>query len=151
MRLIITVLLIVVISACSRPAPLSPGLSARMDIDGAQLNRQASIAIINDLRSKNGLMALSLSNELNEKAQRLAQIYAQGDAIPKKPANVSALRASAGYVNFAQTFSGWRGDPISASALIEPSYRFAGLGVVYLANSNNGTYWILLLDDSLEN
>lgn len=147
MRLIIIAILLSLLTACTSPTPLSAGLSARMDVKGAQLNRADAIAIINDFRASKGIKPLSLDSQLNDKAQKLARIYSQTGNSPKKPASISAIRASAGYVNFAQTFSGWRAVPSSANALINPKFNIAGLGVAYNANSINGTYWILLLDE----
>ena len=56
------------------------------------------------------------------------------------------MRISAGYANFAETFSGWRATSADASALIDPNVTSAGLGVSYAPNSAYGTHWVLLLD-----
>ncbi|MCF6343272.1 MAG: CAP domain-containing protein [Devosiaceae bacterium] len=145
MRLLIVTAFLVFLGACSPTIPLSPGLSDRMDVAGAQLNRSDSIAIINHLRTTKGVARLSLDADLNEKAQKLANQYAATGVSPKKPKGIAQIRTSAGYVNFAQTFSGWRNEKVSEKVLIDANYSRAGIGVAYVANSKSGTYWVLLL------
>jgi uncharacterized protein YkwD len=55
------------------------------------------------------------------------------------------MRVSAGYANFAETFSGWRNSPADAAAIADASATKAGLGVAYDANSTYGVYWVLVL------
>ncbi len=145
MRLIIVTVFLAFLGACTPTIPLSPGLSDRMDVAGAQLNRSDSIAIINHLRITKGVARLSLDTDLNEKAQKLANQYGATGVSPKKPKGVAQIRTSAGYVNFAQTFSGWRNEKVSEEVLIDANYSRAGIGVAYAANSKSGTYWVLLL------
>jgi len=52
---------------------------------------------------------------------------------------------SAGYTNFAETFSGWRGSSRDAKTLLIPSAGKAGLAVNYNPNSSYGAHWVLVV------
>jgi hypothetical protein len=126
---------------------LSGGLTARMDQPGASLNRGEALGIINHYRATLGVGALVNDSGLDATAQQLATDYARTGRLPKVPAGAVALRVSAGYANFAETFSGWRNSPPDAQALATRTARAAGIGVHYDASSSYGIYWVLLLDD----
>jgi uncharacterized protein YkwD len=126
---------------------LSAGLSARMDAPGASLNRAEALGIVNHYRSITGAAALAPDAGLDASAQQLAQAYARSGSPPRRPEGMVAMRASAGYANFADTFSCWRNSPDDAAVLADRNARRGGLGVVYDENSTYGIYWILLLDD----
>jgi uncharacterized protein YkwD len=55
------------------------------------------------------------------------------------------MRLSAGYTNFAETFSGWRNSPEDANVLAQGDARRAGFAAVYDPNSAYGTHWVMLL------
>jgi uncharacterized protein YkwD len=141
----------VALAACSPSvstmAPLSSGLTARMDAPGASLNRAEAIGIVNAYRSTTGTVALAADASLDSSAQALAAQYASTGAPPSAPAGVTAIKLSAGYATFAETFSGWRNSPADAAVLTNGTARRGGIGVAYNANSNYGVYWVLLLDD----
>ena len=80
-------------------------------------------------------------------AQDLVAGYAQSGKAPALPAGAVALRVSAGYATFAETFSGWRNSPPDAAAIATKAAARAGLGVTYDADSTYGVYWVLVLDD----
>jgi uncharacterized protein YkwD len=126
---------------------LSGGLTARMDQPGASLNRADALAILNDYRRTTGAAALKGDPLLDAMAQDLAAGYAQTGAPPALPAGIVAIRVSAGYANFAETFSGWRNSPPDAAVIAEKAAARAGLGVTYDANSTYGVYWVLVLED----
>lgn len=126
---------------------LSGGLTARMDQPGASLNRAEALGILNHYRATTGAAALNGDAALDATAQQLAASYARTGGLPKVPAGSVAMRVSAGYANFAETFSGWRNSPVDAQAMASPNARRAGLGVHYDAGSTYGIYWVLLLDD----
>lgn len=134
------------LAACSGGAPLSGGLTQRMDQPGANLNRGEALGILNHYRTTVGASALAPDSGLDTTAQSLAAGYAKGTQ-PKLPDGAVAMRLSAGYANFAETFSGWRNSPDDAAALSNKSATRAGIGVAYDANSSYGVYWVLLLDD----
>jgi len=136
------------LAACTNGGGLAPGLVARMDIPGAQLDKAEAINIINQLRTSKNTSPLVLSANLNAKAQSLAEKYAQTGNAPKRPKEAKAMRVSAGYANFAETFSGWRGTKADANALADENYKKAGLGVAYSATSTYGVYWVLLLGEN---
>lgn len=141
-------LLALSIAACSGGG-LAPGLTARMDAPGAQLDRAEAINIINQFRASKGVAPLILQASLNQSAGELATQYAQTGSSPQRPPSADAMRLSAGYANFAETFSGWRGTTADASALIDPNFKNAGISVAYNDNSAYGVHWVLLLDDGV--
>jgi uncharacterized protein YkwD len=140
-------LAVAILAGCSGGAPLSGGLTQRMDQPGANLNRGEALGIVNHYRATVGTAALTDDPTLDAMAQDLARTYASSGNAPKLPAGTVAMRVSAGYANFAETFSGWRNSPDDAAALANRSATRAGLGVTYDANSSYGVYWVLLLDD----
>jgi uncharacterized protein YkwD len=116
-----------------------------MDQPGANLNRTEALGILNHYRSTAGAGALSADAALDSTAQTLAANYAASGTAPALPAGAVAMRVSAGYANFAETFSGWRNSPADAAAIADASATRAGLGVAYNANSTYGVYWVLVL------
>lgn len=139
------------LSACSMGGgsstgiALAPGLSARMDQPGASLDRAQAIAIINAYRATNGLAALTPDAGLDGTAQALADQYAQTGTPPKTPQDLVAMKLSAGYASFAETFSGWRNNPADAAGLRANATR-AGVAVAFNGASTYGVHWVLVLD-----
>lgn len=139
--------LFLMLSACSMGGgggALSPGLSARMDQPGAELNRTEALGIVNHFRTATGAQPLVADSSLDAAAQALVVQYIQTGNPPRQPAG-TILRTSAGYPTFAETFSGWRATPADASAMADKSARRAGIASRYDANSAYGVYWVLLL------
>ncbi len=126
---------------------LAPGLVAAMDRPSAQLNRAEALGLVNAYRASLNMPALLADPGLDATAQSLAEHYANASTRPSPPAGMIAMPLSAGYGNFAETFSGWRNSPGDARVLADPRARRAGLGVAYNANSSYGVHWVLLLDD----
>ena len=139
----------VVLGGCSGSTGpgLSGGLTARMDQPGASLNRADALGILNAYRGTQGAAGLAADAGLDAAAQSLAADYARTGQPPRPPAGAVGIRVSAGYANFAETFSGWRNSPEDARAIANPAARRAGLGVTYDASSTYGVYWVLVLDD----
>ncbi len=144
-RAAITGLLLVALAACSSAGGLSPGLSQRMDARGAQLDRTEALGIVNQYRTSTGATVLVDDPALDATAQSLAAQYAKSGTQPKKPDGAIAIRFSAGYYNFAETFSGWRNSPADAAALTTASATKAGVAAVYDPNSGYGVYWVIIL------
>ncbi len=126
---------------------LAPGLAARMDQPGASLDRATALGMLNGYRSTTGTPALAADAGLDTNAQALAAAYASTGTAPKLPAGAVAMRVSAGYATFAETFSGWRNSPADAQVLASSAATRAGLGVAYNAGSTYGVYWVLVLED----
>jgi len=124
---------------------LPTGLTAPMDVPGASLDRIQAVAIINQYRATTGAAPLISDTGLDASAQLLAKQYAETGAAPRQPAEVVAVRYSAGYQNFAETFSGWRNSAPDAAALANPAARRAGVAVVHNPASAYGVYWVLVL------
>jgi uncharacterized protein YkwD len=118
-----------------------------MDQPGASLNRAQAVGILNHYRATTGVGTLTTDAALDATAQQLAIDYARSGKAPSLPPGVVVMRVSAGYANFAETFSGWRNSPADAQAIADGSARRAGIGVTYNANSTYGVYWVLLLDN----
>lgn len=148
-RLIAFGLLAALLAGCSigggSPGGLHPGLTARMDQPGANLDRAGAIGLVNAYRASVGTGALAGDAALDTTAQALAAQYATTGTAPKLPAGAVAIRISAGYANFAETFSGWRNSSADAAVLATPGARRAGIGVAFNQASTYGTYWVLLL------
>ena len=126
-------------------AALSAGLTQRMDTPNASLNRAEALGIVNHFRATSGSGQLVADATLDATAQSLAASYAQTGTAPRTPAGAVGMRSSAGYPNFAETFSGWRNSPADAAVLNERGASRAGIGVAYDPNSTYGVYWVLLL------
>jgi len=139
------VLLVLFVSSCASTA-LSPGLTARMDQNGANLDRAEAINLINQYRSVRGATPLNIDDSLTAIAQRLALEYSSTSNRPQKPqSDIIQMQLSAGYANFANVFSGWRGREADANAIADPKATRAGIAVAYSPDSNFGIYWVLLL------
>lgn len=136
--------LVAVLAACSSGG-LPVGLTARMDQPGASLDRVEARSLINQFRSSRGVQPLSSDPALDAQAQTIANQYAQTSTRPDKPDNVIHIRVSAGYANFAETFSGWRGQTADANAIADPGVNRMGIAVAYSPNSEFGVHWVLLL------
>lgn len=137
---------ILALGACSSGGgALSPGLAARMDTPGAQLNRVEALGIVNNFRSQSGAGAVTEDAGLDAQAQQLAQQYAKTGKQPAKPSGVIQIRYSAGYFTFAETFSGWRNSPTDAPALVDKSATKAGVAAIYDSASPYGVYWVIVL------
>ncbi len=124
---------------------LSPGLSQRMDVPNAQLNRAEAIGIINHYRASTGAGQVAEDSTLDANAQALAAQYTKTGKQAAKPAGTLDVRYSAGYFTFAETFSGWRNSPTDAAALADKSATKAGVAAVYDSSSPYGVYWVLIL------
>ena len=144
MRSIIAIAIVLGLAACSAPSGLAPGLTARMDAPGAQLDRAEALNIVNQFRATRNAPALIADADLNTQAQTLAAQYASSGNRPAKPDSVAAMRISAGYATFAETFSGWRSTEADARALLDAEHKRAGIGVAYSANSTYGVHWVML-------
>lgn len=128
----------------SSATALSQGLSARMDQPGATLNRAEAIGLINAYRATNGLQALISDTALDGTAQALANQYAQTGTPPQSPQGLTAMKLSAGYATFAETFSGWRNSAADAAGLRANATK-AGVAVAFNPTSNYGIHWVLVL------
>jgi uncharacterized protein YkwD len=140
-----------VIAACSMGGggaglALAPGLTARMDQPGAQLDRAQALSIVNAYRATNGLPALVADSALDGTAQVLANQYAQTNTPPKTPQDITVMKLSAGYATFADTFSGWRNNPADAAGLRANATK-AGIGMAFNPASAYGVHWVVILDD----
>lgn len=149
-RLAASGLLAAALAGCSiggsgTAAALAPGLSARMDQPGANLDRAGAVGLVNAYRASVGAPALGSDTGLDTTAQALASQYAATGTAPKLPAGAVAIRISAGYSNFAETFSGWRNSSADAAVLANRQAGKAGVGVAFNGASTYGTYWVLLL------
>ncbi|GEM_PF-1006674 len=133
------------LAACTGGA-LAPGLVARMDAPGASLDRAEALKLINQYRSSRGVAPLRADASLDASAQALADQYARNSTRPAKPQNgIVHMSLSAGYSNFADTFSGWRGRPEEANAIANATASTAGIAVAYAPSSTYGVHWVLLL------
>jgi len=152
-KILVTFLLLLPLAGCvSATSPLPVGLTASMARPGAQLDQQEAIGLINQYRAANNLPLLTLTQELTDTAATAAARYAQDGnnngaaALVAERTNGSAL-FSAGYTNFAETFSGWRGSNRDAKTLLTPNATKAGIAVNYNANSSYGAHWVFIASE----
>lgn len=150
-RILAVFMLLLPLAGClNATSPLPAGLTASMANPGAQLDKQEAIGLINQYRAANNLAALVLTTELNIAASQATARYAKDGnnngaaALIAEQTKASAL-FSAGYTNFAETFSGWRGSNRDAKTLLIPNVTNAGLAVTYNANSSFGAHWVLIV------
>ena len=133
------------LAACSSVGGLPPALSQRMDAKGAVLDRAQALAMVNQYRTSSGVPALTEDPSLDASADALVLSYSTSDTQQAKPAGALQVRYSAGYYNFAETFSGWRNSPADSAVLTLASATKAGVAALYDPNSNYGVYWVLVL------
>ena len=134
------------LAACSTGGgALPPGLSQRMDARGAVLDKAQALAMINQYRASTGATALTEDPTLDASADALVLQYARTGTQAPKPAGAVEVRYSAGYYNFAETFSGWRNSPADSAALTSHAATRAGIAAHYDAGSGYGVYWVLIL------
>lgn len=124
---------------------MAPGLVAQVTTPGQQMDRQAALDIVNQYRATRGVAPLTADPALEAQAQTIATQYASTGNPPTMPAGAAAMRLSAGYTNFAETFSGWRNSPADANVLAQANASRVGFAAVYDPNSAYGTHWVMLL------
>jgi uncharacterized protein YkwD len=149
LKLMIPAILALSLAACTGAGTLAPGLTARMDAPGATLDRASALNIVNQFRATRGAHALVADAALDARAQALATEYATTGTAPRNSGEAAAIRVSAGYADFAETFSGWRNSEADARALIDPAHTRAGIGVAYTPNSAYGVHWVMLFGTGL--
>lgn len=139
------------LAACTAATTSLPqGLTASMATRGATLNLQEAMGLLNQYRAANNLPLFVADPALTQLAERAAAKYAADGntngalSLVAGEGQASAL-FSAGYENFADTFSGWRGAAKDVKTLSQANATKAGLAVKYDANSNFGTHWVLLV------
>lgn len=132
------------LAACAPTVGLSPGLVARMDVAGARLDADAALGLVNDLRARSGAPALVRDAALEAAAAEVARAYAASGRSPARPGAAETMMTSAGYVTFAETFSGWRGSKSDVATLTDAKLTRAGLAVTHAGDSEFGTFWVLL-------
>lgn len=136
---------LVALAACSSGGALSPGLTARMDSNGAQLNKSDALGIINHYRATVGVGPLVEDPALSATAETMAHAYAKTGRQAPKPQGTTEIRYSAGYPTFAETFSGWRNSGQASAVMSGANVSRAGIAVVYEENSPYGVYWVVIV------
>lgn len=124
---------------------LAPGLVAEVNSPGARMDRASALQIVNQYRALRGVGPLSADPALESQAEQVAGQYARAGTPPAQPAGAAAMRLSAGYTNFAETFSGWRNSPVDADVMALANASRVGFAAVFDPNSAYGTHWVMLL------
>ncbi len=145
LAVVIAVLFALGLAACSPTIGLDPALTARMDAPGAHLDTRVALSMVNHLRQSRGAAALVNDPALEAAAQQAARAYAASGKSPNKPDAAGAVLTSAGYLSFAETFSGWRASDKDTAALSDSGMHRAGLAVSWNGNTEFGSYWVLLM------
>lgn len=138
------IIALLTLTACSSGG-LPVGLTARMDQSGAALDHAEALNLVNQFRRSRGVTSLHEDPSLTAVATQLANQYATTGTRPASPDNILQIRYSAGYANFAETFSGWRGQTADAAAIADPAAKRMGLASVYNVNSEYGVHWVVIL------
>ncbi len=139
------------LAACSPAATGGGGmmmhaaLTTALDRPGASFDRAQGLSLVNAYRSTVGAVLVADDAALTATAQQLANAYAASGNPPPAPAGSAGMRLSAGYVTFADAFSGWRNSPPDAAVLATRTATRAGLAFAYNPASSYGVYWVLLL------
>ena len=146
------------LASCATPPveePM-PGFYRRLD-EGAALDAQGALSLINGYRVRNGLGLLALDDGLSEEARRRAATMAAADtstwgqmptltaAGARGASAVRAERASAGYRTVAEAFSGWRDSPPHNKVLLEPRGTRLGIAAVDRPGTKYRVYWDIIV------
>jgi Ca2+-binding RTX toxin-like protein len=123
---------------------------------------QQVLKLVNQYRSQNGLRALTLSQELDQAADKYANRMATGDFFSHNDPNGSTpftrMKAegynyswageniAAGYSTPEAVVQGWMNSPGHRANILNANYTHMGLGYAYLANDtgtvNYNHYWV---------
>jgi uncharacterized protein YkwD len=150
--------LVAVLAACSTPPAEDPmpGFYRRLD-EGAALDPQAALGLVNAHRARNGLGPLVLDEGLSAQAHGRAASMAAADTstwgeMPTLTAGggagtatVRSERASAGYRTVAEAFSGWRDSPPHNKVMLEPRGTRFGIAAVDRPGTKYRVYWDIVV------
>jgi len=139
----------------------SPAFYSDQSRPGATIDLKTATEILNAYRANARLAALAPDAALNAIAQREAERLAQrGDLEDGENASLASSLAAAGipprqvrksitagYQNFADAFSGWRGAAHHDSVLRAPRGKRFGVAAHHRAGSRHRIYWVLLISD----
>ncbi|MCZ8099969.1 MAG: CAP domain-containing protein [Alsobacter sp.] len=159
-RLLILGPLVFGMSACveSRaPSGDVPTFYRRID-EGAPLDEQAALSLVNAHRARNGAGPLALDPALGAQARRRAASVAETDTstwgeVPKVTPAAAAQggavrreRVSAGYRTLAEAFSGWRDSPPHNAVLLERAGTRFGIAAVDRPGTKYRVYWAIIVE-----
>jgi uncharacterized protein YkwD len=160
-RMLVVMLALVALAACSADFGSAPGPSFYRDLaePGARLDVSAAASMISGYRTNHGLPAVTLDPKLTYLAEAQAEIMARRDKLDHdagKPfvlrlrasgydAKTAAENIGAGYHTLAEAFSGWRDSgPHRANMLLKGATRM-GIAAIYTPASKYKVYWALIL------
>jgi Ca2+-binding RTX toxin-like protein len=123
---------------------------------------QIVLDLVNQYRAQNGILALTLSQELDQAADKYAARMATGDFFSHNDPNGSTPftrmlaegynytwageNIAAGYLTPQQVVQGWIDSPGHRANILNANFTHMGLGYVYLANdtgtTNYNRYWV---------
>lgn len=158
-RLAVTGALALVLAACAgerAPSGDGPSFYRRID-EGAALDEEAALSLVNAHRARNGAPPLSLDPALTAQARLRAASVAQTDTstwgeVPKvapvaaRQGEVRRERVSAGYRTLAEAFSGWRDSPPHNAVLLERSGTRLGIAAVDRPGTKYRVYWAIIVE-----
>jgi uncharacterized protein YkwD len=134
-----------------------PSFYRRID-EGAPLDEQAALSLVNAHRARNGMGPLALDPALAAQARQRAAGVAETDTstwgeVPKlTPAAVPRggtlrrERVSAGYRTLAEAFSGWRDSPPHNAVLLERGGTRLGIAAVDRPGTKYRVYWAIIVE-----
>lgn len=148
------------LSACAESRPPSgdvPSFYRRLD-EGAPLDEEAALSLVNAHRARNGAGPLTLDPALAAQARRRAAGVAETDTstwgeVPKvtpaaarQGATIRRERVSAGYRTLAEAFSGWRDSPPHNAVLLERAGTRLGIAAVDRPGTKYRVYWAIIVE-----
>jgi uncharacterized protein YkwD len=144
------------VTESQQPPTDEPALYGRLD-QGARLDPETALSLINGYRAKAGLPPLKLDPGLGALARQMADSVAASDrsvagqvpvfAVSRSsdPSGYRQQRISAGYRTLAEAFSGWRDSPQHNELMLSRQAKRLGIAAVDRPGSKYRVYWALVV------
>ena len=130
------------------PAPRSgtaPSFYASLASETAQVDPLAARALISSHRANHGFAPLTIHPALQESARRKAREMARRGQASGGVPGIPVQNSSAGSLDLAEAFSGWRQSPLHNANMLNPAMRHIGIATAYAPGSKYKVFWVLLL------
>ena len=156
-------LVAVALASCAEPParrPIPPFYQS-MASPQARLDAQTAARFINNYRANKGLPPVVVDPALNALAEEQTRYLAARNDVKSSlenerqtaarlrgagiPFSLAVENVSAGYLTFAEAFSGWRDSPTHNANMLNPSVRTMGIATTFLPGSKYRVFWSLIL------
>jgi uncharacterized protein YkwD len=144
------------VTESQQPPTDEPALYGRLD-QGAQLDPETALSLVNGHRAKAGLPPLKLDPGLDALAHQMADSVAASDRSTAGQVPVFGVargsdasgyrqqRLSAGYRTLAEAFSGWRDSAQHNELMLSRQAKRMGIAAVDRPGSKYRVYWALIV------